>query len=69
MLRTMQPMMHANVTEGRYKMNNENQTIRHQFLAMACQYLFGVDARCNNFQQPGLVNMKAIPVCNTHRSR
>ncbi|MDQ5903664.1 MAG: hypothetical protein QG672_1255 [Pseudomonadota bacterium] len=50
-------------------MNNENQTIRHQFLAMACQYLFGVDARCNNFQQAGLGNMKAIPVCNTHRSR
>lgn len=31
-------------------MNNENQTIRHQFLALACQYLFGRDARCESFR-------------------
>ncbi len=65
----MQPMTQANVTEGRCKMSNESQTIRQQFLAMACQYLFGVDARCNSFSQPGFGNMKAIPVCNTNRSR
>lgn len=50
-------------------MSNESQTIRQQFLAMACQYLFGVDARCNSFSQPGFGNMKAIPVCNTNRNR
>lgn len=44
-------------------MNNENQTIRHQFLATACQYLFGQSARCENFRHIGFgtMNLQAIP--------
>lgn len=51
-------------------MNNENQTIRHQFLALACQYLFGQSARCSDFRHIGLggMNLQPIPIgCQTSR--
>jgi hypothetical protein len=67
---TMHPMTKAPTAEGRCKMNNENQTIRHQFLALACQYLFGQDARCENFRHIGLgtMNLQPIPISNCARS-
>lgn len=29
---------------------SQEQTIRHDFLAQACQYLFGQSARCDSFR-------------------
>lgn len=52
-------------------MNNENLSIRHQFLALACQYLFGQNARCENYRHLGLngMNLQPIPVNCQGRSR
>ena len=52
-------------------MNNENQTIRHQFLAMACQYLFGQSARCENFRHIGVgtMSLQTIPVSGQRQNR
>jgi hypothetical protein len=67
----MHPMTQAIKAEGNRKMNNENQTIRHQFLAMACQYLFGQSARCENFRHSGFgtMNLLAIPVSCQSRNQ
>jgi hypothetical protein len=66
----MHPMTKANTAEGICKMSNENQTIRHQFLALACQYLFGQNARCENYRHIGLgaMNLQPIPISNCARS-
>jgi hypothetical protein len=52
-------------------MSNENLTIRHQFLALACQYLFGQNVRCENFQSTshGAMNLQPIPINHCARSR
>lgn len=67
----MLSMTQAIKAEGKRKMNNENQTIRHQFLALACQYLFGQNARCENYRHLGLngMNLQPIPVNCQGRSR
>jgi hypothetical protein len=51
-------------------MNNESQTIRQQFLTLACQYLFGQNARCENFRHTGLgaMTVQPIPISNCARS-
>jgi len=46
-------------------MNNETQKIRNEFLAQACRYLFGVEAKCCT----GLPAMQPIPVRSPEHSR
>ncbi|MCP5269214.1 MAG: hypothetical protein H6943_09280 [Zoogloeaceae bacterium] len=47
-------------------MNNESTSIRHQFLAQACRYLFGQTANCDAFRHIGLgmPALQPIPISN-----
>lgn len=52
-------------------MSRENQIIRQQFLALACQYLFGPGAHCTAFRHApaGAAGRQAVPADKPPRSR
>lgn len=47
---------------------SQEQTIRHEFLTRACQYLFGIDVRCAGFKHIGLGSPALQPVRQPNQS-
>lgn len=43
-------------------MSSQTNTIRQQFLAQACRYLFGATASCENFLRLGVPALQPVPV-------
>ncbi|MCK6405004.1 MAG: hypothetical protein L6Q60_03195 [Rhodocyclaceae bacterium] len=48
-------------------MSSQANTIRQQFLAQACRYLFGPTASCESFLRLGIPSLQPIPVRHNDR--
>jgi hypothetical protein len=62
----MQSMMNTHGERSKV-MSSQANTIRQQFLAQACRYLFGPTASCESFLRLGIPSLQPIPVRHNDR--